>query len=80
MFETFQIMGARSKEEGKNKVDDMKDAIYSFFKKNMGTDGKFLKSDPNMKDARAVGDDVAKEKIRMDLVRRNDSSKQWLKV
>jgi len=79
MFAKFQTMGSRKGGEENKRLDDMKHDLFSFFKQDMGGDGRFLKSDRHMNDTWVVNDNDALEKIKMDLKRRNESSKHWLK-
>jgi len=79
MFAKFQMLGTRRGGEENKRLDDMKYELFSFFKQKMGDDGKFLKSDRRMNDTWEVDDNDALEKIKMDLKRRNESSKHWLK-
>jgi len=79
MFAKFQTMGARKGGGENSRLDQMKHELFSFFKEDMGDDGRFLKSDRHMNDTWVVDDTDALEKIKMDLKRRNESSKHWLK-
>jgi len=79
MFAKFQTMGARKGGEENKRLDDTKHKLFSFFKQDMGGNGRFLKSNRRMNDTWVVDDNDALEKIKMDLKRRNESSKHWLK-
>mmetsp|Transcript_20055 Transcript_20055/g.43485 ORF Transcript_20055/g.43485 Transcript_20055/m.43485 type:complete len:1629 (+) Transcript_20055:107-4993(+) len=79
MFAKFQTMGKRSGGEENKSLDGTKHELLSFFKQGMGDDGRFLKSDRHMNDIWEVDDGDALEKIKMDLKRRNESSKHWFK-
>merc|ERR1711966_168298 len=79
MFAKYQMLGVR-KDGGENEnLLKVRDWLFSFFKKEMGENGRFLKSDRYMNNIQEIDDKDALEKIKMDLKRRNESSKHWLK-